>query len=158
MIIIPNKVNGVSAGIHRPRNTPAPPPPSPALPAPGVRHAPQLAARSPRAAALLVSDHVAGRVSLLDLPDGTERAEVNHRHLAEHAGFLALPDGLIACVDDRAGELLVLDPYGPGSGRPLVRRRIPVAVPAEHLAAAPDGRRIAVTTGHGRNERRGPDC
>ncbi|SCD83422.1 hypothetical protein GA0115253_102043 [Streptomyces sp. Termitarium-T10T-6] len=101
---------------------------------------------------LLISDHVAGRVSLLDLPDGTERAEVNHRHLAEHAGFLALPDGLIACVDDRAGELLVLDPYGPGSGRPLVRRRIPVAVPAEHLAAAPGGRRIAVTTGHGRNE------
>ncbi|MFI0107702.1 hypothetical protein ACH4NW_04930 [Streptomyces globisporus] len=101
---------------------------------------------------LLVSDHVAGRVSLLDLPDGTERADVNHRHLAEHAGFLALPGGLVACVDDRAGELLVLDPYGPDDGRPLVRRRIPVAVPAEHLAADPDGRRIAVTTGHGRNE------
>ncbi len=38
---------------------------------------------------LLVSDHVAGRISLLDLPDGAERAEVNDRHLSEHAGFLA---------------------------------------------------------------------
>ncbi|BAG17372.1 MULTISPECIES: hypothetical protein [Streptomyces] len=101
---------------------------------------------------LLVSDHVAGRISLLDLPDGTERAELRHRHLAEHAGFLALPDGLTACVDDRAGELLVLDPYGPGAGHPFVRRRIPVAVPAEHLAADPRGRHLAVTTGLGRNE------
>ncbi|MEU8767143.1 hypothetical protein AB0C94_09325 [Streptomyces griseus] len=101
---------------------------------------------------LLVSDHVAGRISLLDLPDGTERAELHHRHLAEHAGFLALPDGLTACVDDRAGELLVLDPYGPGAGHPFVRRRIPVAVPAEHLAADPRGRHLAVTTGLGRNE------
>ncbi|WP_097964347.1 hypothetical protein [Streptomyces sp. or20] len=101
---------------------------------------------------LLVSDHVAGRISLLDLPDGTERAELNHRHLAEHAGFLALPGDLTACVDDRAGELLLLDPYGPDTGRPLIRRRIPVAVPAEHLAADPAGRRLAVTTGLGRNE------
>ncbi|MFI9058213.1 hypothetical protein ACIGXQ_27410 [Streptomyces anulatus] len=101
---------------------------------------------------LLVSDHVAGRISLLDLPDGTERAELNHRHLAEHAGFLALPGDLTACVDDRAGELLILDPYGPDAGRPLVRRRIPVAVPAEHLAADPAGRHLAVTTGLGRNE------
>ncbi|WP_405638286.1 hypothetical protein OG543_28315 [Streptomyces sp. NBC_01178] len=111
--------------------------------------APPAPASPPR---LLVSDHVAGRISLLDLPDGTERAEVNHRHLSEHAGFLALPDGLVACVDDRAGELLALDPYGPGAGRPLIRRRVPVAVPAEHLAAAPEGRFLAVTTGLGRNE------
>ncbi|MBK3589631.1 hypothetical protein JHN49_40685, partial [Streptomyces sp. MBT57] len=101
---------------------------------------------------LLVADQVAGRISLLDLPDGDERAALHHRHLAEHAGFLALPDDLLACVDDRAGELLVLDPYGPDTGRPLVRRRIPVAVPAEHLAAAPGGRHLAVTTGLGRNE------
>lgn len=101
---------------------------------------------------LLVSDHVAGRISLLDLPDGTERAELNHRHLAEHAGFLALPGDLAACVDDRAGELLLLDPYGPDAGRPLIRRRIPVAVPAEHLSADPAGRHLAVTTGLGRNE------
>lgn len=67
---------------------------------------------------LLVADQVAGRISLLDLPDGDERAALHHRHLAEHAGFLALPDDLLACVDDRAGELLVLDPYGPDTGRP----------------------------------------
>ncbi|MEV1048086.1 hypothetical protein [Streptomyces sp. NPDC049916] len=112
-------------------------------------HHPSLAPPPPR---LLVSDHVAGRVSLLDLPDGTERAVLEHRHLSEHAGFLALPGGLVACVDDRAGELLVLDPYGPDPAGALVRRRIPVAIPAEHLAAAPDGRRLAVTTGLGRNE------
>ncbi|WP_411080073.1 hypothetical protein [Streptomyces sp. cmx-18-6] len=105
--------------------------------------------RPPR---LLVADQVAGRISLLDLPSGEERAALTHRHLAEHAGFLALPDDLLACVDDRAGELLILDPYGPDANRPLIRRRIPVAVPAEHLAAAPDGRRLAVTTGLGRNE------
>nr|MDT0527052.1 hypothetical protein [Streptomyces sp. DSM 41633] len=94
---------------------------------------------------LLVADQVAGRISLLDLPDGGEVAALDHRLLAELGGFLALPDGVVACVDDRAGELLLLDLYGPDAGRPLVRRRIPVAVPAEHLAAAPGGRRLAVT-------------
>ncbi|WP_186781699.1 hypothetical protein [Streptomyces sp. CBG9] len=101
---------------------------------------------------LLAADQVAGRIALLDLPSGAERAVLAGRHLAEHAGFLALPGGLAACVDDRAGELLVLDPYGPDAGRPLLRASVPVAVPAEHLAAAPGGRHLAVTTGLGRNE------
>ncbi len=55
-------------------------------------------------------------------------------------------------MDERAGELLILDPYGPDAGRRLVRRRVPAAVPAEHLAADPEGRLLAVTTGLGRNE------
>ncbi|GAA3004448.1 hypothetical protein [Streptomyces fulvorobeus] len=100
---------------------------------------------------LIVADHVAGLVRVVDLRDGRTTAQLDGRHPAEHAGFLALPGHRAACVDDRAGELLVLDPYGPDSGRPLVERRIPVAVPAEHLAADPSGRRLAVTTGLGRN-------
>ncbi|WP_329391963.1 hypothetical protein [Streptomyces sp. NBC_01716] len=100
---------------------------------------------------LLVADQVAGRTALLDLPDGTERAALNGRHLAEHAGFLALRGDRTAFVDDRAGELLVLDPYGPDAGRPLVETAVPVAVPAEHLSADPAGRHLAVTTGLGRN-------
>ncbi|MGW7465959.1 hypothetical protein ACWGJT_14950 [Streptomyces xantholiticus] len=100
---------------------------------------------------LLVADQVAGAVYVLDLPDGRERGRVEGRHLAEHAGFLALPGDRTAFVDDLAGELVVLDPYGPDTGRPLVGASVPVAVPAEHLAADPTGRQLAVTTGLGRN-------
>ncbi|MEV8389065.1 MULTISPECIES: hypothetical protein [unclassified Streptomyces] len=100
---------------------------------------------------LLVADQVAGRITLLDLPDGTERTAMSGRHLAEHAGFLALRGDRTAFVDDRAGELLVLDPYGPDAGRPLLETAVPVATPAEHLSADPTGRYLAVTTGLGRN-------
>ncbi|GAB2757114.1 hypothetical protein [Streptomyces bullii] len=96
---------------------------------------------------LLVSDHVGGSVHVLTVPDGIETGRLNGRHLSEHAGFLALPGGRVACVDDRRGELLVLDPFG----HELVEAAIPVAVPAEHLAADPSGRWVAVTTGLGEN-------
>ncbi|MFF2846498.1 hypothetical protein ACFVT5_09205 [Streptomyces sp. NPDC058001] len=104
---------------------------------------------SPR---LLVADQVAGFIRVLSLPDGRETGRIEGRHLAEHAGFLALPRGRTAFVDDLAGELVVLDPYGPDAGRPLVETAVPVATPAEHLAADPSGRLLAVTTGLGRNE------
>ncbi|MEU2654982.1 hypothetical protein ABZ615_06625 [Streptomyces sp. NPDC007325] len=98
-------------------------------------------------ATLLVSDHVAGSVYALSVPDGTVTGHLTGRHLSEHAGFLALPGGRVACVDDRRGELLVLDPFGDR----LVERAVPVAVPAEHLACDPSGRLLAVTTGLGEN-------
>ncbi|MGP4110802.1 hypothetical protein ACTWP5_07780 [Streptomyces sp. 4N509B] len=97
---------------------------------------------------LLVSDHVAGHVHVLTVPDGIETGRLTRRHLSEHAGFLALPGGRTACVDDRRGELLVLAPFG----HALVEATIPVAVPAEHLAVDPSGRWVAVTTGLGRND------
>ncbi|WP_409474505.1 hypothetical protein [Streptomyces sp. HC307] len=96
---------------------------------------------------LLVSDHVGGCVHVLTVPDGTETGRLTGRHLSEHAGFLALPGGRTACVDDRRGELLVLDPFG----HELVQAAIPVAVPAEHLAVDPSGRWVAITTGLGKN-------
>ncbi|AZM63948.1 MULTISPECIES: hypothetical protein [unclassified Streptomyces] len=96
---------------------------------------------------LLVSAHVEGVVRVLTLPDGTEVHRLTGRHLSEHAGFLALPHGRVACVDDQRGELLVLDPFG----GELVTATVPVAVPAEHLAADPSGRWVAVTTGLGKN-------
>ncbi|MEV0000320.1 hypothetical protein [Streptomyces sp. NPDC050848] len=101
---------------------------------------------------LLVADQVAGGIRVLDLPSGTTMGVVEGRHLAEHAGFLALPGGRSAFVDDLAGELVVLDPYGPEAGRPLVETTAPVATPAEHLATDASGRLVAVTTGLGRNE------
>ncbi|MFM9368524.1 hypothetical protein [Streptomyces sp. Da 82-17] len=111
---------------------------------------------------LLVADQVAGVVHVLDLPDGRVRGRLRGRHLAEHAGFLALPGDRTAFVDDRAGELVVLAPFAdadadadsdtdadaPGG---LVEARAAVAVPGEHLAADPSGRRLAVTSGLGRN-------
>ncbi|MFF8957582.1 hypothetical protein [Streptomyces sp. NPDC014894] len=101
---------------------------------------------------LLVADHVAGSIRVLSLPDGRETGRIEGRSLAEHAGFLALPGGRTAFVDDLAGELVVLDPYGPDAGRPLIAATAPVATPAEHLAADPSGRLLAVSTGLGRNE------
>ncbi|MFI6012282.1 hypothetical protein ACIBAG_26295 [Streptomyces sp. NPDC051243] len=98
-------------------------------------------------AVLLVSDHVEGCVHVLTVPDGTETGRLTGRHLSEHAGFLALAGGRVACVDDRRGELLVLDPFGDEP----VEAAIPVAVPAEHLACDPSGRWLAVTTGLGEN-------
>ncbi|MER8220713.1 hypothetical protein ABTZ58_09005 [Streptomyces sp. NPDC094143] len=96
---------------------------------------------------LLVSDHVDGAVHALTVPDGAVVGRLTGRHLSEHAGFLALPGGRVACVDDRRGELLVLDPFS----EKLVEQTVPVAVPAEHLACDPAGRRLAVTTGLGEN-------
>ncbi|TDC24445.1 hypothetical protein E1265_09760 [Streptomyces sp. 8K308] len=98
---------------------------------------------------LLVSDHVGGFVHVLTVPDGIEAGRLTQRHISEHAGFLALPGGRTACVDDRRGELLVLAPFG----RELVEAAVPVAVPAEHLAVDPSGRWVAVTTGLGRNDK-----
>ncbi|MDK1342536.1 hypothetical protein QNO09_04255 [Streptomyces sp. 378] len=96
---------------------------------------------------LLVSDHVDGSVHVVTVPDGAVAGRLTGRHLSEHAGFLALPGGRVACVDDRRGELLVLDPFA----EKLVERAVPVAVPAEHLACDPSGRRLVVTTGLGKN-------
>ncbi|MET9390245.1 hypothetical protein ABZY20_07490 [Streptomyces sp. NPDC006624] len=98
-------------------------------------------------AVLFVSDHVDGCVHVLTVPDGAVVGRLTGRHLSEHAGFLALPGGRVACVDDRRGELLVLDPFA----ERLVERTVPVAVPAEHLACDPSGRFLAVTTGLGKN-------
>ncbi|MDQ0845971.1 hypothetical protein [Streptomyces sp. V1I6] len=106
---------------------------------------------APTSSRLLVADQVAGAIYVLSLPDGRETGRAEGRHLAEHAGFLALPGGRTAFVDDLAGELVVLDPYGPDAGRPLTAATVPVAVPAEHIAADPTGRLLAVTTGLGRN-------
>ncbi|MEU0271686.1 hypothetical protein [Streptomyces sp. NPDC006307] len=105
----------------------------------------------PLAPRLLVADQVAGCIRVLNLPDGRVSGVVEGRHLAEHAGFLALPGGRWAFVDDLAGELVVLDPYGPDAGHPLVAATAPVAIPAEHLAVDPSGRYAAVTTGLGRS-------
>ncbi|MET9953292.1 hypothetical protein ABZ135_17320 [Streptomyces sp. NPDC006339] len=102
---------------------------------------------APPAPVLLVSDHRDGAVHVLTVPDGAMAGRLPGRHLSEHAGFLALPGGRVACVDDRRGELLVLDPFG----GELVERAVPVAVPAEHLACDPSGRLLAVTTGLGGN-------
>lgn len=98
---------------------------------------------------LLASDQLAGQVHLLQIPSGTPLARLERRHLSEHAGFLALPGGRRACVDERAGELLVLDPLGAAGGGPLLEYALPVAVPAEQLAADPTGRHLALTTGLG---------
>ncbi|NEY34589.1 hypothetical protein GTU99_20695 [Streptomyces sp. PRKS01-65] len=96
---------------------------------------------------LLVSDHVDGFLHVVTVPDGAVTGRLTDRHISEHAGFLALPGGRVACVDDRRGELLVLDPFADE----LVEAAVPVAVPAEHLACDPSGRRLAVTTGLGKN-------
>ncbi|MCB8043868.1 hypothetical protein JM654_05290 [Microbacterium oxydans] len=66
--------------------------------------------------------------------------------LAEHAGFLRLPSGANdrwAFADDRGGALVV--------GGDAVRR-IPIAIPAEHLACDPSGRHVVVTSGLGMND------
>ncbi|MBW1600649.1 hypothetical protein JJV70_00710 [Streptomyces sp. JJ66] len=101
---------------------------------------------------LIVADHVAGRVTVLTVPGGTQVAALEGRHVSEHAGFLALPGGRIACVDDLRGELLVLDPGAARAGRPLLTATAPVAVPAEHLAADTGAEHVVVTTGLGAHE------
>jgi hypothetical protein len=69
--------------------------------------------------------------------------------LAEHAGVLTLParegrESGWAFVDDRGGALVVVR----GNASP---RRIPVGIPAEHLAGDASGRYAVVTTGVGAN-------
>ncbi|MER6942012.1 hypothetical protein ABTX24_10190 [Nocardioides sp. NPDC127514] len=67
--------------------------------------------------------------------------------LAEHAGVLTLPAGApggarAVFADDALGTLVVID----GAGQ---ARRVPIAIPAEHLACDPTGRYVVVTTGLG---------
>ncbi|MGK5632005.1 hypothetical protein [Streptomyces sp. URMC 123] len=114
------------------------PTPGPACPPP-----PEAGAR------LVAADHVAGVVQVFEPHGGRLLARLEGRHLSEHAGFLRLPGGRLAFVDDLAGEVVLLDPFAAGAGRPLVSATVPVAVPAEHLATDPSGRFLAVSTGCG---------
>ena len=94
---------------------------------------------------LLAADHRAGTV--YEIRDDSRRVAVADSWLAEHAGFLRLPAGAPArwaFADDRGGALVVGDEESV--------RRIPIAIPAEHLAADPEGRHVVVTSGLGLNE------
>ncbi|GAB3213652.1 hypothetical protein GCM10027294_47090 [Marinactinospora endophytica] len=94
---------------------------------------------------LFVADYRAGRTYAVE--DGAVRA-LGGAVLAEHAGVLSLPGrgegpAELAFVDDRSGALVVSGPRG--------ERRIPVAIPGEHLACDASGRYVVVTTGLGAN-------
>ncbi|OQO94961.1 hypothetical protein B1813_02530 [Saccharomonospora piscinae] len=92
---------------------------------------------------LVVADYRSGRNHTVH--GGTVRP-LGSAVLAEHAGVLALPGGRSwAFVDDRGGALVVCD----GDGC----RRIPVAIPGEHLACDATGTHLVVTTGIGANSR-----
>lgn len=94
---------------------------------------------------LLAADHRAGVV--YEIHDDSRRVVVADSWLAEHAGFLRLPAGAPgrwAFADDRGGALVV--------GAAASSRRIPIAIPAEHLACDPTGRHVVVSTGLGMNE------
>lgn len=98
----------------------------------------------PSPAPLLAADHRAGVV--YEIRDTARRVAVAESWLAEHAGFLRLPAGARgrwAFADDRGGSLIVGDAESV--------RRIPIAIPAEHLACDATGRHVVVTTGLGMN-------
>ncbi|MEV4999521.1 hypothetical protein [Nocardioides sp. LML1-1-1.1] len=92
---------------------------------------------------LLLADHRAGWWRVLS-ETGDPLTDPAPAHLAEHAGVLRLPStapgGARALfADDLTGRLV-------GVGAPLA---VPVAIPAEHLAADPEGRYVACSTGLG---------
>lgn len=89
---------------------------------------------------LVVADYRADRV--YGISDLTVM-RIGHGYVAEHAGILDLGGeaGGYAFADDLRGELAVM--------RGLVRTSVPIAIPAEHIAADPTGRYVAITTGLG---------
>jgi hypothetical protein len=94
---------------------------------------------------LLAADHRAGVV--YEIRDDSRRVAVADSWLAEHAGFLRLPagsSGRWAFADDRGGALVIGDADSV--------RRVPIAIPAEHLACDSTGRHVVVTSGLGMNE------
>uniref|UniRef100_UPI003F4980A1 hypothetical protein n=1 Tax=Paenarthrobacter nicotinovorans TaxID=29320 RepID=UPI003F4980A1 len=93
---------------------------------------------------LMVADHKAGSLQLLNPRTGQMRQRLDAVVLAEHAGFLPLGGGKCAFIDDAGGTLVIVDAFG--DEPPL---SIPVAIPGEHLACDPTGRFIAVSTGLG---------
>ncbi|WP_116112322.1 hypothetical protein [Austwickia chelonae] len=101
---------------------------------------------------LLVADHCAGTIHLIDpahpVVDESTRL-LGKFGLSEHAGVLQLPDGAVAFVDDLIGRTILVDPRRPATH--AITATIPVATPAEHLAADPTGRHLVVTTGLGAN-------
>jgi len=58
---------------------------------------------------LLVADPMAEVVYLYDLPGYTKVAEFANTKLSTHLGAMALPDGRTVFVDDKNGEVVVLD-------------------------------------------------
>lgn len=96
---------------------------------------------------VVVADPRSGSLYSVEPESGRVLRHETETVLAEHAGFLALPGGRVAYVDDDAGELVVLDVF---SESPDWRESaVSVAIPGEHLAASEDGRFVAVTTGLG---------
>ncbi|MFD7075627.1 hypothetical protein ACFV9G_15565 [Nocardioides sp. NPDC059952] len=94
---------------------------------------------------LVLADHRAGRWRTFD--PGALPGPWSSATLAEHAGILTLPAGAsggarAVFADDALGTLEVLD----GAGQ---ARRVPIAIPAEHVACDPTGRYVVVTTGLG---------
>lgn len=85
---------------------------------------------------------------LYDINTETLNAEVINPDtvLAEHAGFLQLPDHRIAYLDDAYGELVLLSETEKGI---TSTERISIAIPGEHLTVSPNGRWILVGTGFG---------
>ncbi|MDJ0350250.1 hypothetical protein [Cryobacterium sp. PH29-G1] len=100
---------------------------------------------SPHAELLIVADQKAGALYAVHPPTAQLVQQHTHTVLAEHAGFLPLPRDRLAYVDDAAGELVVLDVFAAHWRAASVS----VAIPAEHIAASPDGRFVAITTGLG---------
>ncbi len=96
---------------------------------------------------MVVADQKAGTLYALEPRTGVLVRHDTETVLAEHAGFLTLPGGRLAYVDDLAGELVVLDVFT--SAPDWREETVSVAIPGEHLAASRDGRFIAVTTGLG---------
>lgn len=89
---------------------------------------------------LVITDYRAGRAySLHD----SVITDLGRGVLAEHAGILTLDDGAWAFVDDLAGAVVIC------CGDHQLR--VPVAIPAEHLACTPSGDHLIVSPGLGAN-------
>ncbi|KGJ71603.1 hypothetical protein GY21_21060, partial [Cryobacterium roopkundense] len=98
---------------------------------------------------LVVADQKAGALYVVDPRTCQILRHDTETVLAEHAGFLPLPHGRLAYIDDGAGELVVLNVFT--NSQDWRESAVSVAIPGEHLAASSTGRFIAVTTGLGRD-------
>jgi len=85
---------------------------------------------------LVVADIAAATLYVYGLDDLELEATVDDVTLADHAGFLMLPDGRLLFVDSATEELVAL--RLDGAAGPEVVGRVPVPMPVSHFAVNPD--------------------
>ncbi|NJN94450.1 MAG: LysM peptidoglycan-binding domain-containing protein [Anaerolineales bacterium] len=104
---------------------------------------------------LVVADIEAEKLYVYSAPEFELLGQFDGLQVADHAGFVVLPDGRVLLVDNKAQELLVFDVL---NDQPQIVGRAKIPGAAVHLAVDPQGAYAAVSTSHDDESGQGKDA